>query len=550
MQTRYWYILIGLTMMLACTQDRMPDLISLDIELESLLTDAAERAATARGEFSNEGMDFYILPDENDLSKIPQDSKNPLTPSKVELGKLLFFETGFATQAKDLSGMGTYSCGSCHIPEAGFKPGNTQGIADGGVGYGTNGDIRLRSSEYIASDLDAQSARPLSLLNVAFVKNTTWNGRFGAGGENLKTEAYWKDSDGTSLNSLGFEAIETQNFKGLETHRIGINIDVIDAFGYRDLFDEAFPDLEDDLKYSNYGGSLAISAYIRTLLTNRAPFQDWLKGDRDALSTDEKKGAILFFGEAKCGNCHYNENLGSGEFHALGVKDLDMRASFQTSPAEVLDRNLGRGAFTGLVEDNYKFKVPQLYNLTDAPHYFHGSSIRELADVIEYKNAAQSESDRIPQNLVSEKFRPLELNEEEKAQLLLFISKSLNDPNLLRYKPTEILSGQCFPNNDPRSRADIGCNEPVDPTITYTSDILPIISQSCGTGNTQCHGANSTLTFPMTTYDETVAAVNSNRVKGAINRETGFAPMPKDGDKLTQTSINLITDWIDSGAPR
>ena len=452
MQKRYWYILMVLTAMLACTQDRMPEFISLDLELEALIGNAAGRA-----DANNEGMDFYILPDEEDLSEIPQDPKNPLNKYKVELGKMLFFDTGFATDAINPTGIGTYSCGSCHIPEAGFKPGSAQGIADGGTGYGLFGEGRKRSTEYIASELDAQSARPLSLLNVAFVKNTTWNGRFGAEGSNVGTESYWKESDGTAMNALGFEAIETQNFEGLETHRIHITRDLIDDFGYRGLFDASFPDLEDNLKYSNYGGSLAISAYIRTLLTNRAPFQDWLKGNRDALSVDEKKGAILFFGKANCANCHYNQNLGSGEFHALGVKDLDMRPFFMTTQAEIDDRNMGRGAFTGLEEDNFKFKVPQLYNVADAPHYFHGSSIYTLEELIDYKNLALTENERVSQDLISDKFVSLNLTEEERAQLVLFIENSLTDPNLLRYKPTEVLSGQCFPNNDIASRLDLGC---------------------------------------------------------------------------------------------
>ena len=453
MQTRYWYILLGLSLIMACTQDRMPELISLDIELEDLLTDAAKRANA-----ENEGMDFYVLPDGTDLSEIPQDPKNPLTTEKVALGKMLFFETGFATEAKNLSGVGTYSCGSCHVPEAGFKSGSAQGIADGGVGYGIRGEDRRRSSDYISADLDAQSARPLSLLNVAFVKNTTWNGRFGAEGENVGTESYWKESDGTIMNALGFEGLETQNFEGIETHRIHITKEMIEDFGYTELFDASFPELSDDLKYSNFAGSLAMSAYLRSVISNEAPFQDWLQGDRNAISVEEKKGGILFFGKANCANCHYNQNLGSMEFHALGVQDLDMRPFFRTTQAEIDDRNMGRGAFTGLEEDNFKFKVPQLYNLADADFYFHGSSIQHLDELIEYKNLAQTENDRVPQELISDKFIPINLNEEEKGQLLLFIEKSLRDPNLLRYKPTDILSGQCFPNNDEESRVYLGCN--------------------------------------------------------------------------------------------
>ena len=443
-------ISLAVILVYSCTQDRMPDLISMDLQMENLVSRSAP---------NNQGLDYYILPDENDLDDIPQDRENnPLTADKVELGRFLFFETGFATNATYSSGMGTYSCASCHVPEAGFKSGNFQGIADGGVGFGINGEDRRKSSDYQDNELDVQAARPLSLLNVAFVKNTTWNGRFGNTDANVGTEAYWKQSDGTIHNGDGFAALETQNFEGLETHRIHITKALIDEFGYTELFDASFPELSEEDRYSNHGGSLAISAYIRTLMTNRAPFQDWLKGDKDALSRDEKLGGILFFGKANCSNCHFNQNLGSGEFHALGVNDMSDRPFYKTTDAEVLDRNLGRGAFTGNPSDNYRFKVPQIYNVSDAPFYFHGSSVRELDELIEYKNLARSENDRIPQEQLSEKFVPLELTEEEKMQLQLFLEKSLRDSDLIRYKPSELKSGNCFPNNDPRSREDLGCN--------------------------------------------------------------------------------------------
>ena len=434
-------------MTVACTKDQMPQLIELDQELESLIKQVSES-----GE-----LDFYVLPEETDFNNIPQDfDKNPLSESKVELGKFLFFDTGFAMNALKSDGMRTYSCASCHIPSAGFRPGTSQGIADGGNGFGVNGENRRRHPNYIDSEMDVQSARPLSLLNVAFVENTFWNGQFGATGANEGTENLWNEADATHLNELGFAAIETQNFDGLETHRILINEHLIDSYGYRSLFDEAFPELTEEERYSNFGGSLAISAYIRTLLSNQAPFQEWLKGDRDALSYQEKEGAILFFGKANCKSCHNEPNLGSKEFHALGAGDLDQIPSFNTSPSD--KRNLGRGGFTLNADDNFKFKVPQLYNMADTPFYFHGASKQSIEEVIDYKIAATTENDRVSQDKISEKFLSLNLTEEERNNLIIFIAKSLQDPNLERYTPNSVLSGSCFPNNDPQSRLDLGCN--------------------------------------------------------------------------------------------
>ncbi len=446
MSNKFFFAIVTSLLFVACSKDKMSVTIEMDQQLESLIEKASPDGTK----------DFYILPGETDLSSIPQDPMNALTPERVELGRLLYFETGFAMAAIRESGMGTYSCGSCHIPEAGFKPGNFQGIADGGIGFGLNGEDRRRHPDYTESELDVQAARPLTMVNVAFVKNTFWNGQFGSKVANEGTEHLWANDPATERNALGFEGIETVNFAGIETHRYDINPELIEQYGYKEMFDAAYPDLEEKLRYSNYAGSLAMSAYIRTILSTQAPFQRWLKGNKNSLSAEEKQGGILFFSKANCSNCHYNPNLGSFEFHALGVKDMDQIPSYNASPNDL--RNLGRGGFTKLDEDYYKFKVPGLYNIKDTPFYFHGASIRSLDELLEYKNQAVSENIRVSNDRLSEKFLPLNLSETEKNQLKSFLERSLTDPDLRRYGVDSVLSGLCFPNNDSQSRVDLGCN--------------------------------------------------------------------------------------------
>ncbi|MDA9333250.1 hypothetical protein N9Q80_04045, partial [Saprospiraceae bacterium] len=439
--------ILGLIVVLnACTKDRMPTLVELDNQLENSI----------QGKSPNGTLDFYVLPNENDLHLIPQDPKNPLTPQKVELGKLMYYDTGLGQDPMKEAGRGTYSCASCHVSEAGFRPGNFQGIADGGVNFGIGGEDRVKNTLYSDDELDVQSARPLSMVNVAYVSNTFWNGQFGGGNVNEGTEDVWDLRDDTELNHLGFEGIETQNMDGLIAHRITINKELLDEYGYTFLFDQVFADVPVEERYTIATASLAFSAYIRTILANRAPFQDWLKGDREALGYEEKKGAILFFEKAQCIQCHYNQNLGSSEFHALGVTDMDQIPSYNTSPDD--RRNLGRGGFTLQPEDNYRFRVPGIYNLQGANFYFHGASKTSIRDLVEYKNAAQSENSRVPQDLISSKFKPIGLTEEEKYHLIAFLENGLQDPDLKRYVPTSVLSGNCFPNADEASQLDLGCN--------------------------------------------------------------------------------------------
>ncbi|MCB0587978.1 MAG: hypothetical protein KDD06_21985, partial [Phaeodactylibacter sp.] len=101
--------------------------------------------------------------------------------------------------------------------------------------------------------------------------------------------------------------------------------------------------------------SFALSAYLRTLLANEAPFQRWLKGEQNVMSEPEKRGAMLFFSKAGCYRCHKGGSLNSVEFHALGVHDLYETGGFNTGPDDI--RNFGRGGFTQRQEDMFKFKV-------------------------------------------------------------------------------------------------------------------------------------------------------------------------------------------------
>ena len=106
-------------------------------------------------------LDYYQVPHHEDLENIPSGIGNPLTAEKVELGKMLFFETALGIDAVNETGLRTFSCATCHIPAAGFTPGNVQGIADGAEGFGLNGEGRNMRGDYTEDQIDAQGARPL-----------------------------------------------------------------------------------------------------------------------------------------------------------------------------------------------------------------------------------------------------------------------------------------------------------------------------------------------------------------------------------------------------
>jgi len=220
-------LLLGTIILILAISACRSDKVQLATQNDLLLENAIKK-------FSPNGeLEHFILPQSNDYAAIPSSPENPITPVKVALGKFLF-----------------YSCGSCHIPSAGFKSGREQGIGEGGVGFGANGEARMMSDLYTPEQLDAQGARPLSMLNAAYVTNALWNGQFGGGGVNEGTEDVWNDDNGTSVNHLGYGGLESQNIESLHLHRMVINKDVVTDLGYLPYFESAFSDFPEDERYS------------------------------------------------------------------------------------------------------------------------------------------------------------------------------------------------------------------------------------------------------------------------------------------------------------
>lgn len=412
------------------------------------------------------GLAAFILPDSRHFDRIPQDPANPLTREKVRLGRFLYHETALAVNNVRPEGAETYSCAACHHAQGGFQANLPQGFAEGASGFGESGEMRTVMASYMsAPDFpDCQPIRTPSAMNGAYQEITLWNGQFGGVGDNLGTEDMWTPGTPKESNHLGLHGLETQAHAGLAVHRMG-DIEtsrVADIPRYRALFRRAFPAEAQPVNRLN--AALAIAAYERTLLANQAPFQRWLRGHSKAMTPQQKRGAMLFFGKAECVSCHTGPALNSMTFHALGMNDLDgsydarvvLLPFGDTVPDDVRQ---GRGGFTGNDEDMYRFKTPQLYNLLDSPFYGHGASFSSVREVIEYKNAAVVQNLRVPADRISPEFKPLGLSPREVADLTAFVEEALYDADLERYLPRRLPSGNCFPVNDAASREDLGCGE-------------------------------------------------------------------------------------------
>ena len=136
---------------------------------------------------------------------------------------------------------------------------------------------------------------------------------------------------------------------------------------YKAMFAEAFKDEKDPIQYKNVGK--AIGAFERTLITP-SRFDDFLKGDENALNDAEKRGLQKFV-HMGCANCHNGVAIGGNSYKKIGLVE-----EYKTSDE-------GRFAVTGLETDKKVFKVPSLRNITKTAPYFHDGSVKTLDEAIE-----------------------------------------------------------------------------------------------------------------------------------------------------------------------
>lgn len=430
--------------------------------------------AAIRAASGDRGLAAFRLPHSADLASIPQDPLNPLTPAKVALGQLLFHDTAFALNGR-LNDNETWSCATCHHAAAGFKAGVRQGIGNGGIGFGAFGQQRVLATGF-DGNAEADSERmpdvqPIaspSILNSAWQDVMLWNGQFGNSlngivNNHVARERLLAAGTPKAFNATGLSGVEVQAMAGTGVHRLRFSdhspLQVNDV--YRGLWQAAF---DDEALPELMGAGMAIAAYERTVIANQAPFQRWLRGEPGTMNESQLRGAQLFFGSAGCVDCHRGPALSSEAgamaeqmFMALGFSDLDANNPTLAGQVDEATR-LGRGGLTGLAHDNYRFKIPQLYNLADAPVLGHGGTFTSVREVIEYKNQAVAQHPDVPLSALDTRFRPLGLSESQVSDLTAFVRDALRDPALARYQPEMVPSGKCVVVDAGEWAADATCS--------------------------------------------------------------------------------------------
>lgn len=280
---------------------------------------------------------------------------SPIAPVKeinlaqVELGKKLYFDPR-------LSKSGFISCNSCHNLSMG-------------------GTDNLKTS--IGHNWQQGPINAPTVLNSSMNLAQFWDGR----------AADLKEQAGGPIANPGEMA---------STHTLAI--DVIKSIPqYVVEFKQVFGDSEINIDRVTE----AIAEFEKTLITPNSRFDQWLLGDKDAITATELEGYQLFK-MSGCVACHNGPAVGGSSFQKMGV----VEPYKATSPAE------GLAAVTGKDADRFMFKVPTLRNVEMTYPYFHDGEAETLTEAVDIMGRLQ----------LGKKF-----TDEENAKIVAFLKTLTGD---------------------------------------------------------------------------------------------------------------------------
>ncbi len=128
----------------------------------------------------------------------------------------------------------------------------------------------------------------------------------------------------------------------------------------------------------------AISAFERRFIFTASPWDDYLAGDRSALTEQQKRGALLFFGDinpgVNCAQCHNGDLFTDLGYHNLLVPQLGPGKGFGDNGRE----DWGRSLVSYDWRDQYAFRTPSLRNVALTAPYFHTGAYATLEATIRH----------------------------------------------------------------------------------------------------------------------------------------------------------------------
>ena len=306
----------------------------------------------------------------------------------ADLGRLLFFDTVGGLNDDN-------NCSGCHSPTNGF--GDTQSIAIGVDNNGVVGPNRAGPRN--------QRRTPMA-ANTAFFPNLMWNSRFASLSNNPFDNCagfLFPQPEGLTLSYLPHLLVAQAFIPPTERVEVagfsfpGDNFDIrtevlrrINNVGdYRKRFGNIFPSVRagGPITFDMFG--FAIAEFEFTLVFADAPIDKFARGQKNAMSDDQKRGALLFFGAARCVECHKvsgdsNEMFSDFSQHVIGVPQIAPVSGNVTFDGPGLNEDFGLEQITGNPNDRYKFRTSPIRNVSLQPAFFHNGAFTRLEDAVRH----------------------------------------------------------------------------------------------------------------------------------------------------------------------
>ncbi len=258
-----------------------------------------------------------------------------LDPNKVKLGNKLFHEP-------QLSHDHSLSCASCHY------------LSTSGV------DQRVKS---LGINKTEGFVNAPTVLNCVFNFKQFWDGR----ANSLEEQIDGPITSAHEMNSTWVEVLDKLK----------------QSNEYRQAFEASYGDgiTEPNVKD-------AIANFERSLYTPNSRFDQFLRGDINALTPQEKMG-YQRFKDLGCVSCHQGVAIGGNMFQKFGVF-----GDYFQDRGNITEADWGRYNVTGNERDRYAFKVPSLRNVVLTAPYFHDGTAKTLDEAV--KIMAKYQLGRVP----------------------------------------------------------------------------------------------------------------------------------------------------------
>lgn len=329
---------------------------------------------------------------------------------KARLGQLLFYDP-------ILSGNRNISCGTCHSHDFGTSDGLPLGIGEGGVGVGpkrTPGAGEDRIAKRIP-----RNSPGLWNLGAHEVSIMFHDGRLSVSddyenGFNSPAEEWLPEGLDNILAAQALFPLTSQfEMAGnpRENQIAGAAHDRIDAVWpivakrvriipeYGDMLVEAFDDVDEPSDATITHIANALGAFMNSEWRSfDSPFDAWLDGDTSALDGSQTRGLELFFGKARCSDCHSGKLFTDHKFHALALPHFGPGRTRRFDP---FVRDVGLMGESDRLEDAYRFRTPSLRNVALTAPYGHNGAYKTLEGIVRHHLDPIGSFDRWEPDMVS-----------------------------------------------------------------------------------------------------------------------------------------------------